>query len=218
MSATPTSLASLRQLLAARFPSASRPAGRALPTGIAAIDDAAGGLPLGAVAELVCAAPSCGGQLALAQLLAVTRAGRQRVALVESADEFDPASFAPDLLAHLVWVRARGAVEALAAADLLVRDANFALVVLDLRAAPEAALRRVPAPTWYRFQRAVEPAELALLVLTPRPLVASAQLRLVLEHSLPPAALTAERRRMTAALAPAVQRQRTLAPVATAAG
>jgi len=208
MSVATAQLAALRHLLAERFPSAPRTAGRVLATGLPALDAATGGLPLSAVTEVVCAAPSCGGHLLLAQLLAVTRAARTLVALIDGHDEFDPASLPPDLLAHLVWVRCAGAAEALAAADLLARDANFALVVLDLRRASAGELRRIPAPTWYRLQRAVEGADLALLVATPRPVVPSAQLRLLLATSQPAAALDAERPVLTAALAPAVQRQR----------
>jgi hypothetical protein len=208
MSAAPAQLAALRHLLAERFPSAPRTAGRVLATGLATLDAATGGLPLSAISEVVCAAPSCGGHLLLAQLLAITRTARTRVALIDGHDEFDPASLPPDLLAHLVWVRCAGAAEALAAADLLARDANFALVVLDLRRASAGELRRIPAPTWYRLQRAVEGADLALLVATPRPVVPSAQLRLLLATSLPAAALDAERPALVATFAPAVQRQR----------
>ena len=208
MSAAPAQLAALRHLLAERFPSAPRTAGRVLATGLAALDATTGGLPLSAITEVVCAAPSCGGHLLLAQLLAVTRTARTRVALIDGHDEFDPASLPPDLFAHLVWVRCAGATDALAAAALLARDANFALVVLDLRRASAGELRHIPTPTWYRLQRAVEGADLALLVATPRPVVPSAQLRLLLATSLPAAALDAERPALAAALAPAVQRQR----------
>jgi len=110
---------------------------------------------------------------------------------------------------HLVWVRGTGDTDAaLQAADLLVRDANLGLVVLDLRRAPERDLRRIPGPQWYRFQRAVEPADLAFVVLTPRASVPSAQLRLVLAeaHALP--ALARERPGLAAQLAPVLQRQR----------
>lgn len=208
MSVAPTSLVALRQMLAARFPSASRTPGRTLATGVGAIDEATGGLPQGAVTELVCSAPSCGGHLLLGRLLGVTRAARLRVALVESADQFDPASHPADDLVHLVWARATDVSGALAAADLLARDANLGLVVLDLSAAAEAELRRVPATTWYRFQRAVEPADLALLVLTPRALVGSAQLRLELNHSHEFSALEESRLDNVLHLAPQLQRQR----------
>jgi len=206
----PEKLAALRHLLAERFPSAT-PAGaraRALATGIPAIDAVAGGLPLSAVTEVVCAAPSCGSQLLVGELLATTRAARTRVALVDGHDSFDPASFSDDLVAHLVWVRCHATAEALQAVDLLARDANLGLVILDLRRASDAEVRRTPSPQWYRLQRAVEPTDLALVVITPRATVASAQLRLVLDTSQPAAALGTERQAIAAAVAPAVQRQR----------
>ena len=62
--------------------------------------------------------------------------------------------------------------------DLLARDANLGLVVLDLRHAPEAELRRIPNRQWYLLQRAVEATDLALVIITPRILVSWAQLRL----------------------------------------
>ncbi|HVS51941.1 MAG TPA: hypothetical protein VHD62_06250 [Opitutaceae bacterium] len=208
MLAAPEKLASLRHLLAERFPIAARPAGRVLATGIPAADKISGGLPLSAVTEIVCAAPSCGGQLFLGQLLAATRATRTRVALVDGADAFDPESFSADRCAHLVWIRCRTTTEALQATDLLARDANLGLVVLDLRHAPAADLRRIPGPQWYRLQRAVEPTDLALVVFTPRASVPSAQLRLALEASHDFSALERDRATLVADLAPTLQRQR----------
>jgi hypothetical protein len=220
MPVAPEKLAELRRQLAERFPTAPRAAARALPTGLAAIDDAAGGLPLGAVTEIVCTAPSCGSHLLLEQLLAATRASRIRVALVDASDSFDPASFPIDLLAHLVWVRCSpknpsaklsATADALAATDLLTRDANVGLVLLDLRISPERELRRTPASFWYRLQRAAEPANLALVVITPRATVPSAQLRFTLNTSHAVTALALDRPALSTALAPALQRQRLLA-------
>jgi hypothetical protein len=208
MVAAPEKLAALRHLLAERFPHAPRGARRLLASGIAAVDDATGGLPLGAITELVCSAPSCGGHLFLQQLLAATRRDRRRVALIDSTDSFDPGSCPVDLLAHLLWVRCSSTALALQAADVLARDANLGLVVLDLRRAPEADLRRIPGPQWYRLQRAVEPADLALLVETPRPSVPSAQLRFNLTTSHVPASFERERPALIAELAPVLQRQR----------
>jgi hypothetical protein len=128
--------------------------------------------------------------------------------LVDGSDAFDPASFAEDLLAHLVWVRCQSTAQALQAVDLLARDANLALVMLDLRRATDVELRRVPATQWYRLQRAVEPTDLALLVETPRAVVASAQLRFVLDRSQPFTALEQDRATVVHALHASVQRQR----------
>lgn len=206
--AAPDQVAALRRLMTERFPSATRPTGRILPSGLPAIDDLSGGLPLGALTEIVAGAPSCGSHLLLGHLLATTRRTRTRVALVDGSDSFDPASHPEDDLAHLVWVRCEGLPSALGAADLLTRDANLGLVLLDLRRTPEAELRRTPSTLWYRLQRAVEPADLALVVITPAAAVPSAQLRFLLPAPLPAEAAAQERRFLATTLAPIAQRQR----------
>lgn len=216
MSAAPAKIVSLRQLLAARFPAVPGAAGPrsgcgadpVLPTGIRAVDEGCGGLPLGALTEIVCAAPSCGSHLFLGQLLAETRNTRTRMALIDGTDSFDPSSFPRDMLAHLVWVRCPTTAVALGAADLLARDANLGLVFLDLRRTPARELRRTPATQWFRLQRAAETAGLALVVETPHATVPSARLRLLLEESQPVSALERERPLLTTHLTPTFQRQR----------
>ena len=204
----PEKIAALRRLLAASAGPAPD-AGRVLPIGLPGIDDATGGLPLGAVTEIVCAAPSCGGNLLLGRLLAATRARRERIALVDAGDCFDPESFPADLLAHLVWVRCPGPVSrALQAADLLARDANLALAVVDLRLSSTAELRRTPGPQWYRLQRAVEPAELALIIETPFAVVPCARVRLELAVPHDATALDRARPELAASLSPVLQRHR----------
>jgi hypothetical protein len=141
-------------------------------------------------------------------LLATTRARRARAALVDGLDAFDPQSHEPSSLQHLIWVRCRTLDEALHAADLLVRDANFALVVVDLRGFTLPALRGVPATTWYRWQRAVERTDLALVVLTTAALVGSAQLRLYLAGTFQLAAFDEEQARLAFRLPVEVQRSR----------
>ena len=146
MPAAPVNLAGLRALLAGRFPEKARRSDHGVPTGVPAVDDAlGGGLPAGRLTELVSAAPSSGGQTVLARLLVATRAARVRVALVDGADGFAPEAVPADALRHLVWVRGRDLADAMAAADLLVRDGNYAVLVLDLRgcaARPAAPSRR----------------------------------------------------------------------------
>ncbi len=202
-------------MLAARFPQAERPAGgRVLPTGVPAVDDAAGGLPRHALSELVRPAPAAGAQLFLAQLLATTRALPARVALIDAADHFDPQSIPPAELQHLVWVRCRSHADALPVADLLAREASLDLVALDLSATPLSVLRRTPATAWYRLQRAVEQTDLALLVLTPAPLVPSAQLRLRLDGAHALSALALERPHLAIDLEVSRERQRLAASAA----
>lgn len=185
MSRPSVSVADLRQMLAARFPQPMGKMSASVPTGVAAIDDAlGGGLVLGHLTELVVESPGCGGQLVLAQLLHSTRATRQRVALVDATDAFTPESVPMDELQHLVWVRCTNLEQALAAADLLVRDANYAVVVLDLRGCAERILRRTPGTVWHRLHRAAQNGG-AVLVQTAQPLVPAVPWRLVLRTPLP---------------------------------
>ena len=74
-------------------------------------------------------------------------------------------------------------MEAVKAADLLLRDGNFPLVILDLVLNAAEELRKIPQTTWYRLQRLVEPVPTALLVLTRDRIVSSTQRKLVLENS-----------------------------------
>lgn len=160
-----TTIAELRSLVAAWTPAPLARSGDCIATGAPAIDAAlGGGLPRGRVTELVSAAPGSGGELAFGALLASTRAARQRIALIDAADGFDPCSHPPDLLRHLVWVRARSLAEALGCADLLVRDGNYAVLVLDVRGVPARILRQQPTSAWHRLRLAAEQNPGAVLV------------------------------------------------------
>jgi len=187
-------LVALRQLLAERFPAASRRDGSRLPTGLESIDDpSGGGLPTAALTEITSRAPSSGSHLLLGQLLHITRRRGLRAALVDPVHTFDPGSYPETDLAHLVWAHGSDTTTALTVTDLFARDANLGLVMLDLRDAPATELHRVPAPLWYRLQRAVEGTELTLVVFSPKPLVPSAALRLQLNQTLNLTSLETER-------------------------
>lgn len=209
MDENPTSrLPALRQLLRARFPTAMPGHAETWASGLPALDEATGGLPRPALTEVVASAPSCGTQLFMGQLLALTRERVERAALVEAGDHFDPVSWPERQLEHLVWVRARDAAGALAAADLLARDANLSLLLLDLRHAPLRELRKIASTAWYRLQRALEPTTLTAVVLTPCALVPSARLRIELNTSHRLGALEAERPMLAHRLTPTVLRRR----------
>ncbi len=147
--------------------------------------------------------------LFLSRVLETCRAHRLRVALIDGSDQFDPQSFLPDLLAHLVWVRATTLKDVLQATDLIARDANFGLVAVDVRAPRlEPEFRKEPPTSWYRLQRAGEQTGLPLVVLTPRSIVPSAQLRFVLEQPHEVNAWEQEQPQLAHHLSPRLQRQR----------
>src|SRR6266436_4728887 len=177
----------LRNLLANRFPHAPAPAGTRLITGLASLDQAiGGGLPKRAITELISAQISAGSASLIHALLQAAHRNRYFLALIDGRDSFDPsASGRPGngCLSYLLWVRCTKALEAIKAADLLLRDGNFPLVILDLVLNAPEELRKIPQTNWYRLQRLVELAPAACLVLTRYAMVASAQLKLVLENS-----------------------------------
>ncbi|BET66577.1 hypothetical protein ASA1KI_14950 [Opitutales bacterium ASA1] len=190
-------------------PAAGRDA--TVATGLPGVDAAlSGGLPCGALSELVFSAPSSGGQLFLLHLLHAARRRHCFLALVDGADGFDPQSIEPpELLRQLLWVRCRAPAQAVHAADLLARDANFAMLALDLRGCADRDLRRIPATTWYRLQRVVEPTDTVFAVLGSRRLVPAARIRLRFETPLPLGALAMEQTDVAERLAPGVDRLRT---------
>lgn len=216
-SATST-VTALRALIAQRHavPSTFRSAESVLPSGLPHLDHTLGGLPPAALTEIVCEAPSCGGHLLLAGLLAATRQARQRIAFVDSSDAFDPGSHDPSSLEHLVWVRPRTPEEAFAVADLLARDANLAWVVLELRGVPTHRLSRIPAPSWYRLQRSLESSGVAGLVFSPHPLAPCARVRLRLGQSHHLLSLGEDQPALITRLKPSVERHRS--PFARMAG
>jgi hypothetical protein len=174
----------LRQLLAERFPQTFAPAADYLPTGLPAIDAAiGGGLPKSAITELSSPNFSAGSALFLQVLLRSAYRGGFFVALVDGRDSFDPNAAGNEVLRHLLWVRCAQASQAVQAADFLLRDGNFPLVVLDLMLNAAEELRKIPQTHWYRLQRLVESAPLAFLVLTRQSIISSAQLKVSLQNA-----------------------------------
>ena len=177
-------LINLRQLLAERFPQTFAPACDRLATGLPTIDKATGGgLPKNAITELSSPHPSAGSALLIHALLQNAHRAGYFLALVDGRDSFDPQSVGHARLRNLLWLRCTKAFEAVQAADLLLRDGNFPLVVLDLVLNAPEELRKIPQTNWYRLQRLVEAAPVAFLVLTRASMISSAQLKLTLENN-----------------------------------
>ena len=179
-----SSIVDLRKLLAERFPQQAPPPHLRLATGLPLIDKAIeGGLPKNAITELSCPNVSAGTALLICALL--DRAHRENyfLGLIDGRDSFDPQALGQMRLRNLLWVRCTKAFDAVKAADLLLRDGNFPLVILDLVLNLPEELRKIPQTTWYRLQRLVEAAPTAFLVLTRASILSSAQLKLSLENT-----------------------------------
>jgi hypothetical protein len=175
----------LRKLLAERFPQKQLLSGTHLSTGLSFFDKATGGLAKGAITELISPKESAGSASLIYALLQAAHRERYFLALIDGQDSFDPSALGGPgnaRLQNLLWVRCRKAAEAIKAADLLLRDGNFPLVVVDLILNTRDELRKIPQTSWYCLQRLVEAAPTACLVLTRQSMISSAQLKIVLEN------------------------------------
>src|SRR5204862_597875 len=182
MAASPK-IVDLRNLLAERFPHPSCTPARRLITSLPFLEEPIrGGLPRGAITELVSPGTSAGSASLIHALVNCAYRDNYFLALIDGRDSFDPCGLDNAWLQHLLWVRCSKASEAVKAADLLLRDGNFPLVIVDVVLNAPEELRKIPQTNWYRLQRLVESGPTACLVLTRHGMVASAQLTLVLEN------------------------------------
>jgi hypothetical protein len=176
----------LHRMLAEKFPGVrlrweERAAPATASTGVAQIDEASlGGLPKGALAEIVSGEDASGSATLVRQLIANAAGKNQIVTLVDGADSLEVTRIPENILTRLLWIRCRCAGDALKAVDLVLRDRNLPLVLLDLKMNPQAQLQKIPATTWYRLQRLVEESGTVCAVFTPRPMVSPARTRITL--------------------------------------
>ncbi len=141
----------LRHIAGSERLTAVRPASRLevrlspemLSTGIAEVDAITGGLPRGCLTE-ICGSASSGKTSLLMATLAAATPPR-----VKSSE--------------------RNLEQVLKTTDLILQSGGFGLVVLDLAGIPEQFARRIPLASWFRFQRVIEPAKTALVVVSESP-------------------------------------------------
>ena len=186
----------LRQLLAERFPhlrnwTDAPPAPSHWKTGIEHLDTLFhGGLAKGSITEIVSTKSGSGSGLLLHALIQQAHATQQIIVLIDANDSFAPCSFDQQTLSRLLWVRCKYAAEALKATDIILRDRNLPLVLLDLKMNPAAQLRKISGTTWYRLQRIVQQNGTTFVVFTPNAMVSSAEVRLSLDSQFNIAALS----------------------------
>jgi hypothetical protein len=145
-------------ILGSQFGWRDRPLPETVPTGVAELDAAMGGLPRGCLTEIFGPASS-GRSSLLLSILALATAREEVCAIVDAEDSFDPQSAAAAgvRLERLLWVRCvHNAEHALKAADLLIQGGGFGLVAMDLGDTPPITARRISLTSWFRLRRAVE--------------------------------------------------------------
>ena len=162
-----------------------------------------GGLARGHVSEVVGPASSGRTSLAWAALAAATQRGESVALIDTFDRFDPPTAHACDLdLSRLLWVRGQalskttGAIDpawlpgvravngpgtllervidrAIKALNLVVQSGVCTLVAIDLIDVPATALRRLPASTWFRIERAIEGSDTAVLILAAQPVARS---------------------------------------------
>ncbi|MEK6320231.1 MAG: hypothetical protein AABN33_00970 [Acidobacteriota bacterium] len=169
------SKAEIQSELAHRFGSAftlqEKPGGEVMSTGIPEVDRIAGGLPRGAITEIL--GPASSGRTSLLHsVLAASTTCQEVCALVDASDSFDATSSANagvDFY-QLLWIRCVSNVEhAIKATDLLLQSGGFGLIALDLGDITPQQSRRIQLSWWFRFSRAIENTPTALLVISRDP-------------------------------------------------
>jgi len=169
------SKAEIQSELENRFGSAfalrEKPGVRVMSTGIPAVDRIAGGLPRGAITEIL--GPASSGRTSLLHsVLAASTACQEVCALVDASDSFDATSSARagvDFY-QLLWIRCVSNIDhAIKATDLLLQSGGFGLVALDLGDISSQESRRIQLSWWFRFSRAIENTPTALLVISRNP-------------------------------------------------
>jgi hypothetical protein len=186
----------LRQMLAEKFPSARtrpdlfEPAPGQWLTGLSRIDELLpGGFEKGTLSEIIAGAKGAGSASLIHALIHRAARENQIVVAIDGTDSLAVTQLGTGILSRLLWVRARSVEVALKAADVILRDPNLSLVLIDLAGSTVSELRKIPATTWYRFQRLVESTSMLCLVFTPYPMVTTARTRIRLSSPISLSAL-----------------------------
>ncbi|HSJ04727.1 MAG TPA: hypothetical protein VK956_19805 [Verrucomicrobium sp.] len=180
----PANIIAFRELLQSKFPGAHpvrKERVETWSTGVSCLD--AAGLQRGTVTEIVGTGISPGVGLLMAALLQRETAVAEYTAVVDGSDAFDPWSVPAAHLDRLLWVRCQQTTQAIKAADLLLRDGNIPLVVLDLQLYAPRDLLRLPSSVWHRLRMLGEKSGVTTCIFTPSPTISCAATRLTLDQS-----------------------------------
>lgn len=196
--AASSTIIQLREHLAARFPGTAPQAERFIAGEICGLEDSLPhGFPRSTICEII--SQSSNGLL-LNSIFQSAQRENLFLALIDAHDTLDLQSLPAEMLSRFLWVRCKGVEQAIQAADLVLRDGNLPLVLLNLCAASRAELRQVPTRNWYRLQRIVEQEESALVALTPTSVVGAARIKLQVKTQLDLAAFDRPRQTLIAEL------------------
>jgi recombination protein RecA len=145
-----------------------------IPTGIASLDREIGGIPKGGLTQVCAPLGINSGRTTLLMSLLAQATGKKEefCALVDATDCFDPESAARlgVYFSRLLWARCgdtgmKGLERSFRAADILIQNGGFGLIVLNLGYVEERLIRKIPHTTWFCFARKIERTSTAFVVL-----------------------------------------------------
>lgn len=206
---SPPNIVAFRDFLRARFPEAHAPQmPEVVPVASALTCVESLQLSRGAITEVTAASASAGVGLLISGLLQRDGACRELTALVDGSDAFDPWSLEASALERLLWVRCRAPDAAIRATDLLLRDGNIPLVLLDLQMQAPRAVQGLPSSVWHRLRMLAEKSGTMLCAFTPVRTVPCARSRVRLDHRFQLADQFQDRSLLLQGLPVQVERQR----------
>ena len=135
----------------------------------------------GTINEIISTDGFQGMTLLIAQLLDDKR--ELPIALVDGQNSFDPESYGNDRCSNLLWIRCSETPQIISVTDLLLKDGNLPLVLLDLHLLPQREFSRIPSILWQRFRITARESGSSLVVLSPKPTVHVAHSRYFIEGS-----------------------------------
>ena len=121
---------------------------------------------------------SAGLQMQVEACLAQSPQIQSYAVFIDTQNSWVPCGVCSHVLRHILWVRCKSQTDALRAADVVMRDENFRIVLMDLRGVSLPSLKRIPQAQWFRLQRMAQNQGSTLIVAASYPSVASAQLRI----------------------------------------
>ncbi|MGB0371048.1 MAG: hypothetical protein ACPGN3_06820 [Opitutales bacterium] len=164
--------------------------------------------------ELVESQIACGAQIHVEALLEEASKLQSYAAIIDTQQTWNPSQLSSEALRHILWVRCREQSQALRAADVLIRDENFRIILIDLRTLSHSALKRIPQSHWYRLQRIAQNQNSTLIAATSFPSIAASQLRIEIGAHLDLSSFHKKRSDLSEHLNTSIIRQRTLSPQA----
>lgn len=177
------SIEALRRELKEKFPRAHHPLPPGTTTGDASQSFDPSCLTPGSLTEVL----GPGLPLFLPSLLesATTPSPFPEIALIDSTSAFDPASYHASACSRLLWARCHHPLEMLKAADLLVRDGNLPLILVDASGLTHQSLRSIPSSSWWRLRHTLlQHPSSCLVIMSPLPILPCAHRRLTLQAHL----------------------------------